>query len=180
MNLFRTLSGAALTFLLGASLTSCLQAPNYPDVPRIEEKSVTVFRRSGATGLRDSIEIALNFEDGNGDLGLDNTDTTALYAYNGGLNRYYENYFLQPYYKNRRGIFVPLLPANSFNGRFIRLMTDASRPGPIRGVLRRSIIISLLDTAYSARPGTEYRFDVIIADRALHESNKVTTKAVPL
>lgn len=180
MKLFRTLSGVALTLFIGAGLSSCLQAPDYPETPRIEENTVTVFRKNDAFGLRDSIEVALNFEDGDGDLGLGVGDTSGVFAFRRGRNRFYENYFIQPYYKNRRNVFVPLLPLGSSNGRFIRLTNADSKPGPIRGVLRRGLIISLLDTAYSARPGTEYQFEVTIVDRALNESNKVVTKPVKL
>ncbi|WP_201984727.1 hypothetical protein [Hymenobacter rubidus] len=132
------------------------------------------------SGLRDSIEVALNFEDGDGDLGLSPTDTAGAFAYNKGRNRYYENYFIQPYYKNRQGVFVPVISTITQNGRFPRLTNADARPGPIKGVLRRAIGISLIDTAYSVRPGREYYFKVSIADRALHESNVVTTETVKL
>ena len=180
MNLFRTLRSTGFALFVGLGLSSCLQAPDYAIEPRIEEKTVTVFRRNDVFGLRDSVEVALDFQDGDGDLGLDVSDNTGPFAFNNGLNRYYENYFIQPQYKNRQGVFVPLLPLGSANGRFIRLTKEDAKPGPIKGVLRRSLIISLLDTAYSARPGTEYRFEVVIVDRTLHESNKVVTKPVKL
>jgi len=181
MNLFRTLSGVALTVFFGAGLSSCLQAPDYPVTPRIEENSVTVFRRgTPQNDLRDSIEVALNFEDGDGDLGLDDTDTSGVFAYNGGRNRFYENYFIQPYYKNEQGVFVPTQPLGFENGRFIRLTEPDSKPGPIRGVLRRAILVSLLNPAFSNQPGTEYQFEITIVDRALHESNKVITKPIRL
>lgn len=179
MNLFRTLSGAALFLSIGASMSSCLQAPDYPVEPHIEEKAITVFRRGGAFGARDSVEIALNFKDGDGDLGLSDADTTGAFAANGGRNRFINNYFIDVFYRdNVTKEFVPLAQAFGYNGRFIRLTDRNARPGPIEGVLRYSIPFSLI--APETRPGTELRFKVSIADRALHESNVITTKSVIL
>ena len=176
MNLFRTLSGAAVALFIGAGMTSCLQAPDYSDTPHIEENAVTVFRKNDAFGLRDSVEIALNFEDGDGDLGLNITDTDGVFGDRN--NRLYNNYFVQVYYKNTLGAFVPLVQSSGYDGRFIRLTNPDSRPGPIRGVLRYAIPFSLLNPATVA--GTELRFLVSIYDRALHESNRITTKSVTL
>ena len=179
MNLFRTLRGIALFSLAAVSISSCLTPPDFSDKPKIEVEGVTVFRLGGTFGIRDSIEIALRFEDGDGDLGLDKTDNTGPFAYNGGQNRYHENFFLQSFYKNRQGIFVPLTPLGKDNGRFIRLTKADAKPGPLQGILRRSLPFKL-DTAFAYRPGTEYKFEVSIADRSLNESNVVTTNTVRL
>ena len=179
MNLFRTLRGIALFSLAAASISSCISPPDFPDKPKIEVEGVKVIRLSGNLGLRDSIEIALKFQDGDGDLGLDASDNTGPFAYNNGRNRYYENYFLQPFYKNEQGIFVPLTPLGSSNGRFIRLTKPDAKAGPLEGTLRRGLVLSL-DAALPFRPGTEYKFEVSIADRSLNESNVVTTNTVRL
>jgi hypothetical protein len=180
MNLFRTLSAVALSVFASAAFTSCLQAPDYPDTPQISENALTVFRKSTSQlGLRDSIEIALDFKDGNGDLGLGDADTTGLYSRRGS-NRYYNNYFIQAFYKNAStgGSFLPFLGPSAYVGRFPRLTTDEMKEGPIKGVLRYSVVISLLSPPTT--PGTEMRFQVSIADRATHESNVITTSTVVL
>ena len=179
MNLFRTLGAVAAIGLASASLSSCLQAPDLPVEPRISENALTVFRRDGPTGPRDSVEIAINFEDGDGDLGLRPEDTTGLYTRRGG-NRFNNNYFVQAFYKRRDGVFVPLplAPLFSYNGRFMYLPEEGARPGPLKGVLRYAIVFSLIDPATAA--GTELQFKVSIADRALHESNVITTSSVKL
>lgn len=179
MNLFRFLSGTAL-FGLITGLSSCLNAPDYPVTPKISANSVTVIRLNDILGKRDSIIVALDFQDGDGDLGLSPTDTTGAFARDKGRNRFYENYFLQPFYKNRQGVFVPLVSTITSNGRFPRLTEVDARPGPIKGVLRRALVISLRDTAYSTLPGREYQFQVSIADRALNESNVIMTETVKL
>ena len=179
MNLFRTLRGIALFSLAAVSISSCINPPNFPDKPKIELEGVTVIRLGGNFGLRDSIEIALKFQDGDGNLGLDDTDNTGPFAYNNKQNRYYENYFLQSFYKNRRGIFVPLTPMGKDNGRFIRLTKPNAKAGPLEGILRRSLMFPI-DTAFAYRAGTEYKFEVSIADRSLNESNVLTTNTVRL
>lgn len=178
MNLFRTLSGAALVLSIGAGMTSCLQDHDYAIEPHIEEKAVTVFRKNDAFGLRDSVEIALNFEDGDGDLGLDGSDTTGVLGIR--TNRFFNNFFVQAYTKNSAGTLVPLPlpPGFTYNGRFIRLTKTDTRPGPIKGVLRYAIPFSLFNPLTVS--GTEMQFVVSIADRALHESNKVTTSTITL
>lgn len=184
MNLFHTVGAAALVCLAGAGLSSCLNAPDYSDTPRIDVNGVTVFKKTGAAagklGNRDSVEIALNFQDGTGDLGLGNADTIGVYTHRGG-NRYFNNYFINVYYKDKAsGTFLPFpLPANfTYNGRFFRLTKTDARPGPLKGVLRYAIVLS----SYSPEtvPGTMMRFEVSIADRALHESNVVTTDPATL
>ena len=176
MNLLRTLSMAAVG-LTAASLAGCISAPDYPITPQISVNGITVIRRDGAIGFRDSVEVALNFQDGDGDLGLSDGDTTGVFAYKRGTNRFNNNYFIKPFYKNNAGVFVPLPSFFTYNGRFPRLTTD-TRPGPLKGVLRHAIVFSLINL--STQPGTEIRFQVSIADRALHESNVVTTESVRL
>ena len=181
MNLFRTLGAVALLALAATGLNSCIQAPDYSDTPSINEQGITSFRKSGTLGLRDSVEIALNFEDGDGDLGLGDGDTTGVYAYKKGANRYFNNFFVKAFYKNRTtNTFVPLplIPGFGYDGRFLRLTEVDARPGPLKGVLRYAIIFSLIDPATA--PGTEIQLQVSIADRALRESNVVIMKTVVL
>ena len=121
-------------------MSGCLSAPDYSITPRIEPNSVKVMLKNDRYGKRDSIEIAINFQDGDGDLGLSSTDTADPYDYRNGTNRYYENYFIQPYYKNKSGVFVPLVSTITANGRYPRLTEVGARPGPIKGVLRRALV----------------------------------------
>jgi hypothetical protein len=179
MNLLRTLSAVALSVGASAAFFGCIQAPDYPDTPQISEHAVTVFRKTTSSlGLRDSVEIALDFKDGNGDLGLDVADINDPYAYQNGNNRFYNNFFIKVYYKNAAtgGVFTPLPVSSAYDGRFPRLTVTDTREGPLKGVLRYAIIFRLAIIP----AGTEMRFDVSIADRALHESNMITTSTVVL
>lgn len=55
-------------------LSSCINDPEFNDVPKIKFKKVT-FKRIGGVSAPDSLTISLEFQDGNGDLGLDNRFT---------------------------------------------------------------------------------------------------------
>ncbi|GAB3333716.1 hypothetical protein GCM10027511_42110 [Hymenobacter humi] len=197
MNLFRTLSGAALVCLSAAGFTSCISAPDYPDEPEIDFKELTVGRnRPGGGNLPvDTLKFALDFKDGDGDLGLSDDDirNAPFNSNTGGPNNrgYSYNYFIQPFKKNpTSGVFerfvTPLGFVGEYDGRFLRLdgtnTTDA-KPAPLRGTLRYKLPISI--DGNSQFPGVfnigdTFRFEISIMDRALHQSNKITTSEVTL
>ncbi|MCC3155292.1 hypothetical protein Q3A66_19655 [Hymenobacter sp. BT770] len=190
MNLFRTLSGALLVGLTGAGLNSCINAPDYPIVPEIEFKDLQVgkYRPGGGQLAFDTLKFALNFKDGDGDLGLSDDDikNAPFNAKTGGHNNrgYSFNYFIQPFVKNASGNFVQFVNAPPFgfvgeyDGRYLRLDGADAKPAPLRGVLRYKLPLALDGTAFS--PGQVFRFEISIMDRALHESNKITTSEVKL
>ena len=75
-----------IIFIAGLICTSCLDAPNYPDTPKIEYNDV-LFKVVGDNSDPDSLIIVIKFEDGDGDLGLRATESTAPYN----LKNYYSN-----------------------------------------------------------------------------------------
>ncbi len=189
MNLFRTLSGAALLCLTGASLTSCFNAPDYPIEPAIDFKDLKVgrFRPGGRLTGVDTLKFSLDFRDGDGDLGLSdddikvapwNTDT-------GGHNNrgYSYNYFIQPFKKDPiSGQFVQFVNpgglVGEYDGRFLRLDKADAKPAPLKGVLTYKLPINLDGAPFF--PKDVLRFEISILDRGLHESNKITTSEVTL
>lgn len=191
MNLYRTLSGAALFCLTGAGLSSCLNAPNYPVEPSIDFKEVQVVHIPATNGLAasDELNFALDFRDGDGDLGLSDDDIKVApwNATTGGHNNrgYGLNYFIQPFLKDPvTGQFVkfvnppPFGKVGEYDGRYLRLDVADAKPAPLKGELRYKLPLSL-DGAIFA-PGQVFRFEISIMDRALHESNKITTSEVKL
>jgi hypothetical protein len=67
--------------LLFFGFVSCHEKPNFPDTPSISLNEFYFREINSGTGnnLQDSIVIKLKFEDGNGDLGLDGTETQPPY-----------------------------------------------------------------------------------------------------
>ncbi|MDO7845904.1 hypothetical protein Q5H92_06015 [Hymenobacter sp. M29] len=185
MNLFRTLPAVAIC-LGGLSLSGCLSAPDYPVVPAIDFKSVTVARvKTGTNTEIDTLTFSVDFRDGDGDLGLSDDDIkVAPYnsTTNGFNNRGYAyNYKIQPY-KKVGNTYVRFINtggvAGEYDGRFLHLEKEGSRPAPLKGTLNYKLPLSVDGAPFF--PGDIFRFEITIMDRALHESNTVTTTDVTL
>jgi len=171
---------------LATGLGGCLKAPEYAITPSISNNNVQVRRFKYADPKQqpiDSIFITVNFQDGDGDLGLTAAESQqAPYAFPSIFNN---NYFVEPVVKDpKTGKFgVPIVPntglplvAGLYNGRFDHI-TDvtSSKTAPIKGTLTRTIALGYGDLF---KAGQVVRFDVSIADRALHVSNVVRTDSI--
>ncbi|SFP97881.1 hypothetical protein [Hymenobacter arizonensis] len=190
MNLFRPLSATALVCLTAAGLNGCISAPDYDIVPEIEFNELTVGRnRPGGGNLAtDTLKFAVNYKDGDGDLGLSSNDIRNA-PYNsrtgGPSGRGFSyNYFIQLYLQESNGRFVAYNPGGvpgEYDGTYPRLeknLNPDAKPGPIRGTLRYKLPISLDGVIFKS--GQVFRAEISIMDRALHQSNKVTTSEVTL
>ena len=177
----RTLFYSLLLAVAGGAVSSCLNPPDYSDTPSISNANVSFQQRlTGNLGVRDSLVLSVNYQDGNGDLGLSVDDTAGVYAYQGGNNRNNNNYFLQPYIKDGQGNFQPYADPNpklNYNGRFPRITADGTKAAPVKGVLNYSQSFGL---GSPFRPGNVVHFVISIEDRALHESNQVTTNDITI
>ena len=189
MNLLRTCTAASLC-LASLGLSSCLNAPDYPDTPAIDFKSLTLARNKpaqvGFTEI-DTIKFALDFRDGDGDLGLSDEDIKVApwNATTGGPNNrgYSYNFFIKTYKKAKgSGNFVEFINqggrAGEYDGQFPRLDEVDARPAPIKGTLNFKHVLPLEGINYF--PGDVLKFELSIMDRALHQSNTVMTTEVTL
>jgi len=178
----RTLALGASLLLAGATVSSCLTAPDYPDTPSIEFEKITSQRVTDSSGTYDRVKITVSYRDGDGDLGLntgDNTDPDYQPPYqylnpDNTLNKFYDNYFLQAQRRNTAGTFEDL--SFNYNSRFPRLMPE-DRNEPKRGDL--SFDLNLIQGA-PFFSGDVVRFRLSIADRALNESNEVFTDPITI
>ena len=181
--LLLSLSGLAL---LATGLSGCLEAPEYSTTPSISNNNVRVRRFNPVNPgeqRTDSIFITINYQDGDGDLGLSGTESNVPpYAYPSLFNN---NYFVEPLVKDKQtGKFVTpidpttgqLLLPGQYNGRFDHItgLTDKT-DAPIKGTLTRTLAIGFPDLFQA---NDVVRFDVSIADRALHVSNVVRTDSI--
>ncbi len=165
----------AFCFLGG--LSACFVPPNYSDTPEIG------FDRISNVPLRgqDSVIITINYRDGNGDLGYNESDNSQ--PTNGQQNPNFNNYLVSPF-KRQRGVFVPIrFTESSFSiaGRFPRLVRDSDVGRAIEGVLTYNFKFAYTFTsAYSptVRVGDTLRFNVQIIDRQLNLSNVITTEEI--
>jgi len=188
MNMLRTLRFGLLVVLSGVAVSSCINPPDFPDTPSIEFKSLQVQRLPSAPGLQpiDSITVAIEFKDGDGDLGL-NSEEYSRPPYqrdggNGTVNLNHWNYFFKIFVKDRNNQFVqrttlingsPLDPTQYY-GQFPHLEPNAEKKAPLKGQLYFGQTFGLDDLFL---PGEEVRFEIYIKDRALNTSNTVTTNS---
>ena len=180
MTILRTLSYTALLVFTGLGAASCLNTPDYSDTPEINFSKIETERIVKREGVYDTISITISFKDGDGDLGLNNEDTDPPFNEldaNGLPNKYYNNYFITPQIRDDNGNFTDLdLGGFNYNSRYPRLSPDTQgdRKAPLRGDLTFGLIFG----QGSFAPNTAVRFKVYIADRALHESNEITTSPI--
>ncbi|MBC6611273.1 hypothetical protein H8B15_10085 [Hymenobacter sp. BT507] len=173
----RTLALGASFLLAGAGVSSCLTPPDYPDTPSIEFKSIRSERVVADIGTYDTVTVTVSFRDGDGDLGLDNSETNAPYNLtnsNGQPNKFYNNYFFQPQIL-RGNTFVDYDLSFPYDSRFPRI-PPIDRNEPKRGNL--SFGLQVFQGTFPA--GSQIRFKVSIADRALNVSNEVTTDPITI
>lgn len=181
MNQFRpalVLGGLAI---VASGLSSCLKAPEYSTTPEISFDSIRLQRSNFPDPKQqpiDSLSVTIRFQDGDGDLGLDQAERRAA--------KDSVNYYIEPYVKNTRtGKYEPLTvvgvpygsyTAGQYNGTFDHpsVLTD-NKAAPIKGTLKRTIDFGYGDV-FTA--GQTIRFDVSIADRARHISNTIRTDSV--
>lgn len=148
-------------------LASCTPEDKYPIIPRIQ--FVGIEKIPNEYGFDYKANLSFYFEDGDGDIGLDNTtedlkppfDTASIYHYN----------FFISYYEKQNGEFVKVdLPAEQ-NARIPRLSNNT--PESINGDINVEIFINNITSPYDT-----VRFEFYILDRALHKSNIITTPEI--
>ena len=172
--------------LLAASLSSCLKAPEYPVTPSISYTDIQVIRIQQQAGGQplDSIRMTINYQDGDGDLGLSPDERKSPpFDFQKGTNKFYNNFFVEPFVRNAatgryeslvsKGITTP----GAYNGAFPHpTATTDSKAAPIKGTITYAPVAFGLGDTF--QPRDSVRFEITIADRALHTSNTITTRAV--
>jgi hypothetical protein len=148
---------------LGLCLGACLKTEKFPVEPHIMMKE---FKQFG-----DSTSLVISFTDGDGDIGLGQNDvnppfdTASIYYFNlfCDMSRRQNNSWVPvtqlPYYYR-----VPSITPTGQNKALNGDIAVALKPFPLPPVLL----------------GDTVRFNVKLVDRALHQSNTVTTEAIRL
>ncbi len=166
-----------LLFLALATL-ACQKPVEYPIEPKIAYEGFTYLFNADSTFSGEGV-ISFSYTDGDGDLGLDDSDTLSPFGFN---DAHYYNMVVD-YLKCVNGEFVktPLLSWNAqtqtydtvtFNARFKRLR-DSEEPKAISGKMDYTLTVQ---NPFS--PNDTVKFEIRILDRALHESNVIQTEAI--
>jgi hypothetical protein len=156
------LFAAAMTGLFLFLASGCSKSDPYPIIPEIEFAGYMNLFDSGQYAKKGV--LAINFRDGDGDIGLAINDTN--FPYNKGGNYYY-NYVIG-YWEMQKGTWVKVELDPPYSAR-IPVLTPGGIEKSISG-----IIVDTLDLNPAPVFDT-IKFELFIYDRALHQSNIIFT-----
>jgi hypothetical protein len=157
-------------FFIGAILTvfnGCMKKQNFPDTPVISFLSLELFVDT-AQVVRMGI-LTISYQDGNGDIGLNPSDTFPPYQRNG---PYYYNYVIN-YFEKQNGVFKQVDLTIPFSAR-IPVLTPNDPNKPINGFIADTMDL------YPPPLHDTIKFEAFIYDRALNKSNVITTPEIIL
>jgi hypothetical protein len=145
------------TKLLLAALvwSGCKDDRVFPIEPVISFQSYELFDDNGTQMVR----IALNFTDGNGDVGLASGDTFPPFN---SESPYYYNLWIK-YFENKEGVFEEVVLPAPLSGR-IPVLNNTGRDRPLQGEIFYEIDISL-------RGSDTLKMEFQLVDRDLNQSN---------
>ncbi len=179
----------SVIILLLLLCNGCNFTPTFDVTPTITFKSIGIYKvldkqRNKVSNIKyyyDSIPITLQYQDGDGDLGLDSTDKRDSLNFDGSINYHYNNYHIKMY-KKVIGTYIPVFFTGTsgsvygFDETFPAL-TNRDRLTAIKGNLQHYLII-YDQSKISAQVGDTIRYKIYIEDRQLHKSNEITTSDI--
>lgn len=149
-------------------LGGCLKREDYPSRPDLE--FIGYYPNTSFTTPLDSIGfIKVRFTDGDGDLGLRESDVDGVFASG---EPYHFNLFIH-YFEKRDGEYVEVELPGTQNVRFGNL-TPEGRDKTLEGEMDIGLVASAATTVDTVR------FEVFIVDRALNHSDTVVTPDILL
>lgn len=170
-----TLIYTLLLFSLG--LASCIDKPIYPSEPVIAYQD---FIRYGSNPLSpDSVELVVSFTDNEGDIGLEQSDTSGIFKF-GNL---YMNYLFWDttgvdhwsYYDNSPADSIPF-DTLKVAYRVPPVLPEGDPAEPMKGLIYVKMITK--SGGVSLIVHNRIKYNVYIYDKALHKSN--VTETTPL
>jgi len=164
---------------------SCSSLPDLTESPKIKYKSLRFAK--GLNTVFDTMYITLDFEDGNGDLGLSSNETTGNFRLRNSdstINENHYNIMIRPFIKAKGApnftekilCAAPPCP-NNFNGRYPRLLFDGTEK-PLQGEIVYNFVSSNFGYDNLGITDSVIRYEVFIRDRMLNSSNTITTDTV--
>lgn len=161
-------------------IIGCRKEEEYPLEPVINFEGF-VFLQDNQTGEINTGLLRIGYTDGDGDIGLDQGDTSFPYQKSG---EYYYNFIIR-YYEQQQGEFVevPLVRYNSETQTYDTSTFSARIPPLIPKDQTEAIKGVIEDEIFINNPLSDYdtiKFEVQLIDRALNKSNIVSTPAIIL
>jgi len=156
-----------ISFLV-AGLFSCIEQREYPIEPAVTYKSFTTIQSVSGT---DSLGyLTIEFTDGDGDIGLAQSDT--LPPFNPG-SEYYYNFFIT-FYQKVSGNFVAI--PTPYNSRIPDVNPDHIDKDLI-GDIQIEIDLNILSLVLTS---DTIKMQAYLVDRALNKSNTIESPALVL
>lgn len=162
-------------------LNGCIQEPKFSDVPEISFNSIRKVNKIIKNDLlgevnADSVILAVNFKDGNGDLGLTNDEINSNPAYQN-----FSNFLVTTKIKvNGKYETADINP--KLGGLINFKLLPNQKPGPIEGVITYStVFIYKLYAGYSPlfkEKNDTLKFQIQLIDNAFNASNIIETDSV--
>ena len=150
---------------------ACLEKVEFPIEPMISFNGFA--KIVDTTGIDNRGILEIHYQDGDGDIGLKDSDTLPPYDYNmiicyfEKIDGRFEEVFLTYYNKDTQK-----MDTINMNVR-IPMLTPSGKNKAIKGIIQDTLYINNYASPYDT-----IRFEVYILDRALHESNRVTTPEI--
>ena len=162
------------------ALTACLKKKPFSPIPQIDFKSFVKYSS-------DSADFTCTFQDGDGDIGLQQKDTSGSYCK---TCPYYYNMVLTYYYKKTDGIFskytyigaaststMTVIDTLGFKYR-IPDITPVGQNKAINGEIR--VTIKPAPYYVDTHIMKVFRYEAYIYDRALNKSNVIVSPDIPI
>jgi len=174
-----------LLLTVGTGISSCVKDPDFPPTPRIEWQrfeNVSVLT-DPSQGPYQNMVAVVRFQDGDGNLGLSGDQKAFPQDYEGPFaptQKHYNNICVFPERKVN-GVYQPIMISPTirfiYHGRFPRVATE-ERQEPLEGDIKYTIKIYKRTAGSVIKNGDVLRFNIMIVDRDLQESNTITTDEV--
>lgn len=167
-----------LTSIAVGFIYSCVKKPTYSSTPLIKYNNV--FRYGHNQSNPDSIEVAINFEDEEGDVGLEQSDTFGIFK-NGNLFLvyYYDSANVpSPYHWLPYDATSPPLPPFDTTIIVFRV-PPVLPPNETSQPMKGTIYAKLKKNPFIALPGHKIiKYKIYLYDKAMHKSNTIDTDPI--
>lgn len=152
--------------LLVLVISSCKKKENYPDIPQI--KFVDFTKIQNGTGIDNKGTLRISFTDGDGNIGLAESDTLPPYNL---ASPYYYNFYIN-YYERQKGVLVKVDLPSPQHAR-IPPITGTGLNKPTKGFIDIDLFINNYSSVYDT-----IAFEIWIYDRDLNGSNIIWTPEI--
>ena len=143
----------------------CHRPEPFSEVPYIE--FVRLEKVDEGTGVDNQANLVVRFQDGDGDVGLNDADTTGVFSKD---SIYYYNFFID-YYEKQNGEWVLVELPTPLHARIPRLSDN--EPESIEGEITILTFINNYFSSYDT-----IKLSCCLYDRALHQSNTIETPEI--